>query len=70
MLELYVPNKVKVFNLMSGVNKNVDWGKMYIIQRKKWKHDKCLCECKELDDWSSCKEGLHLEFYYLWLWMW
>ena len=23
--------------------------------KQKWIHDKCRCECKELDDWGSCK---------------
>ena len=24
--------------------------------KQKWNHDKCRCECKELDDWSSCTD--------------
>ena len=24
--------------------------------KQKWNHDECWCECKELDDWSSCKD--------------
>ena len=23
--------------------------------KQKWNHDECRCECKELDDWGSCK---------------
>ena len=23
--------------------------------KQKWSHDKCQCECKELVNWSSCK---------------
>ena len=23
--------------------------------KQKWNHDDCQCECKELDDWGSCK---------------
>ena len=25
--------------------------------KQKWNHNKYRCECKELDDWSSCKKG-------------
>ena len=25
-------------------------------RNQKWNHDDCQCECKELDDWSSCKD--------------
>ena len=24
-------------------------------RKKKWNHDKCRCDCKELHDWGSCK---------------
>ena len=61
-----LPNKVKnmnvtVFNLISGVKEtrflirresckcNLGWMKVYVIQSKN------QCECKELDDWGSCK---------------
>ena len=23
---------------------------------EKWNHDECWCKCKELDDWSSCRD--------------
>ena len=23
---------------------------------QKWSHNECRCECKERDDWSSCKD--------------
>ena len=23
---------------------------------QKWNHDQCWCKCKQLDDWSSCKD--------------
>ena len=23
---------------------------------EKWDHDECWCKCKELDDWSSCRD--------------
>ena len=23
----------------------------------KWNHNECWCECNELDDWDSCKNG-------------
>ena len=23
--------------------------------KQKWNHNECRCECKELDDWGSCK---------------
>ena len=30
---------------------------MFVIgkRKQKWNHDECCCECKELDDWCSCK---------------
>ena len=24
--------------------------------KQKWNHNECKCECKKLDDWSSCKD--------------
>ena len=24
--------------------------------KAKWNHDECGCECKELDEWSSCND--------------
>ena len=24
--------------------------------KQKWNHNECRCECKELDDWRSCKD--------------
>ena len=56
---------VKVFNLMSGVNKT-----KFLVQscerkcrlnevvcnsKRKWNHDECWRECKELDDLGCCK---------------
>ena len=29
--------------------------------KQKWNHDECWCECKELDDSSSCK------YHYMWI---
>ena len=28
--------------------------------KQKWNHDECPCECKEWDNWSSCKDGYML----------
>ena len=62
----------KVFNLMLGVNETrflvlhesyeskCRLNENVWITKQKWNHDECQCECKELDDWSSCKKG------YLW----
>ena len=25
--------------------------------KQKWNHNECRCECKELDDWGTCKNG-------------
>ena len=61
----------EVFNLMLGLNKT-----RFLVQdeckyrlnenvcnsEQKWNHDECKCECKELDNWSSCKNRLHVEF--------
>ena len=32
------------------LNKSVSYSK------KEWNHDKFQCECKSLDDWSSCRD--------------
>ena len=60
---------VKVFNLMSGVDetkfsvqhesceyKCVLNGSLCNTNQKQ-NHDKCRCECKELNDWGSCEKG-------------
>ena len=53
---------VTVFNLISGKNET-----RFLVQhesheckcvshsKQKWNHDECRCDCKELDDWDSCK---------------
>ena len=45
---------VKVFNLISGVNKT-----KHLVHHQscwcKWNYNECRCGCKELDDWDSCK---------------
>ena len=58
---------VKVFNLMWGVNETRFLGqhesreckcrlnKSECNSKQKWNHNECRCECKELDDWGSCK---------------
>ena len=63
---------VKVFNLMSKVNETrilvehesnkfkCGWNESVCNSKQKWNHNKCWCECKELDDWGSCKND------YLW----
>ena len=28
--------------------------------KQNWNHDECWCECKELDNWSSCKDDYML----------
>ena len=47
---------VEVFNLMLGLNET-----KLLVQHKscenKWNCDKYWGECKELDDWSSCKDN-------------
>ena len=51
---------VKVFNLMSRVNKtrfvvqHVDWTKLYVIQMKNG--IMMNVGASELDDWSSCRD--------------
>ena len=30
--------------------------KVCVVQSKKWNHKECWCECKELDEWNSCKD--------------
>ena len=59
---------VKVFNLMSGVNEikflvQHEWCKCKYTSiervchlKQKCYHDKCRCECKDLDDWITCKD--------------
>ena len=65
---------VKVFHLMSGVNETrflvqrescdckctLNESAKKWNSKQKWNHNECWCECKELDDWSSCKD------HYLW----
>ena len=73
--DVCVPNKVnnmnvKVFTLMSGVNETKCLVKQQSCKcrlhkrvcnsKEKRNHDKCQCECKESDDWGSCKN------YYIW----
>ena len=36
---------------------NLDWIEMYVTPSKKWNHNKCRCERKELDDCGSCEIG-------------
>ena len=43
---------VKVFNLTSGKCK-CKFNEILCNSKQKLNHDKCQCECKELDDWSS-----------------
>ena len=57
----------KVFNLMSGVNEtrflvqHEPCDSKYRLNesacnsKQEWNHNSCACECKELDDWGSCK---------------
>ena len=59
---------VKVFILMSKVNErrflvqHESCEYKYRLDEKacnskqKWSHDNCRYECKELDDWTSCKD--------------
>ena len=59
------PNKV--FKLMSGVNETrvivphesckckCGSNESVCNSKQKWNPDECLRECKELDDWGSCK---------------
>ena len=30
--------------------------KIHVIPKKKWRYDEYWYECKESDDWSSCKD--------------
>ena len=58
----------KVFKLMSVVNETkflvhhesceYKWklNESVCNSKRKWNHDQCRCECKELDDWDSCKD--------------
>ena len=59
---------VKVFNLMSGVNETrflvehesfeckCELNESVCNSKQEWNHDECQCECKGLDDWSSCED--------------
>ena len=59
---------VKVFNLISGVNKvrflvkhesrecKYGLNENVCNSKRKWNHNECRYECKELDDWDSCKD--------------
>ena len=63
---------VKVFDLISSVNEirflvqheSCEWKcglkESVCNSKQKWNHDECRCECKELDNWGSCKT------YYIW----
>ena len=58
---------VKVSNLMSGANETrflvqYEFGECecglnesVYNSKQKWIHDECWCKCKELDDWSCCR---------------
>ena len=58
---------VKVFNLMSRVNETKSLVQYKLCEfkcglnesechsRQNWNHDESWCDCKELDDWRSCK---------------
>ena len=58
---------VKVFNLALGVNKARFFLRNELCEcectlnqsvcslKQKWNRAECWCECKELDDWGSCK---------------
>ena len=58
----------KIFNLMSRLNKirffvqhkscgcNVNWMKSVCNSKQKWNHSEWRCECKEVDNWGSCKK--------------
>ena len=54
---------VKVFNLTSGKCK-CKFNEILYNSKQKLNHDKCRCECKELDDWSSYRW-----LYYMWLYV-
>ena len=59
---------VEVFNLISGVNETrfIDQhesckckcglNKSLHNSKQKWNRDECRCQCKDLDDWSSCEK--------------
>ena len=36
--------------ILSRLNENA------CSSKQKWNQDECWCECKELDDWGSCKD--------------
>ena len=67
---------LKLLNLMSGVNEtwfsvkyesckcNCKLNESAWNSKQKWNHDGCCCECKELDDSSSCKDN------YMWNLCW
>ena len=58
---------VEVFNLTLGVSKarfllqhgsctcKCRFNESVWNSQRKWNHDACLCDCKELDDWISFK---------------
>ena len=60
---------VKIFNLISRVNEKrflvqhefceskCRLNESVCNSKQKWNYDECWCECKELDDWGSCKKG-------------
>ena len=59
---------VKIFSLLSRLNEtrllvrheSCEWKFEFNKSacsnlKQKWNHDECWCECKELDNWGSCK---------------
>ena len=63
---------VKVINSMLGVNETkfliqhesfeckCRLNESACNSKQKWNHDKCWCDCKELDDWSYCKKTVYI----------
>ena len=59
---------VNVFNLISGINEarflvqhascecKCGLNEKLCNSKQKWNYDKYWCECKDSDDWSSCKK--------------
>ena len=59
----------KIFNLMSGIIEIIfivqhelpdckcGLNKSVCNSKQKWNPDECWCECKKLDDWTSCEKG-------------
>ena len=59
---------LKASNLMSRVNKlrfsvrhelsecKCGLNESVYNSKQKWNHNECRCECKEFNDWNSCKE--------------